>query len=289
MLKCSLRTCASSLWEPTWPVCCMFSIALPFKWWQGIRRTGQRDPTVPGTGPWLRRRAKPRRVWWSILPASWPLAAFQFTSKLQERRELGVCRQAVEWQCGRRMGHFRELVCGSWAVGNEDQVRTGLAVKEWAQNRSWELQGYGKGTAVCLLLLLRHTFMTVAVVPFLLFSRVLQLWFLSGIRCLPNPRCSSCHFSMFMGKYNLHMKVETLWGSDAQNATAEVEAAPRREWRGASRDLVWTCASPGELSSSTSSRPGSGAADEGQRVVKLAWKSPTCTIFLTALFSTTFY
>ena len=60
-------------------------------------------------------------------------------------------------------------------MGKKDQVRTGVAVKEWAQNCSGELQGYGKGTAVCLLLLLRHTFMTAAVVPFLLFSRVLQL------------------------------------------------------------------------------------------------------------------
>lgn len=58
------------------------------------------------------------------------------------------------------------------------KIKTGpesLAVKEWEQNQSGELQGYGKGTALHLLLLLIHTLTTVAVVPFLLFSRVLQL------------------------------------------------------------------------------------------------------------------
>lgn len=62
----------------------------------------------------------------------------------------------------------------------EDQVTTGVTVEEWAQNLSGELQGYGKGTTMCLLMLLRHTFMTEAVVPFLLLSS-LTAPILSGI------------------------------------------------------------------------------------------------------------
>lgn len=60
------------------------------------------------------------------------------------------------------------------------KIKTGsesLAVKEREQNHSGELQGYARGTAVHLLLLLTHTLMTVVVVPFLLFSRVQQLYF----------------------------------------------------------------------------------------------------------------
>lgn len=63
-----------------------------------------------------------------------------------------------------------------------------------------------------------------------------------------------------------HGTGETAWGSDAQNATAEVETAPRGngEGQGESRDLVRGCASQGELFPPPSSRAGSGRAGEGQ-------------------------
>lgn len=54
-------------------------------------------------------------------------------------------------------------------------------------------------------------------------------------------------------------------GSAALNAAAVVETAPRGhgEEQG-ERDLVWGCASQGELFQSPSSRAGSGKAGEGQ-------------------------
>lgn len=152
--------------------------------------------------------------------------------------------------------------------------------------KMFPLQGYGKGTALCLLLLLRHTFMTAPVVPFLSSP---------DFKCHPvSPKSPLQQFPLQRahGKEQSSCESEkTLWGSDAQNATAELEAALRRERKEARRKQrpVWTCASQGELFLSTSWRAGSGRKDEGHRVVKLAWKFPTCTIFLIALFSTTFY
>lgn len=136
--------------------------------------------------------------------------------------------------------------------------------------KMFPLQGYGKGTALCLLLLLRHIIYGCASCAISLLPHILSV-----IQSLPNLHSSSSHFRKLMRKVQSSCESEdTLWGSDAQNATAELEAAPRRERKGGRRKQrpVWTCASQGKLFLSTSWRGGSGREDEGHRVVKLAWK-----------------
>lgn len=47
----------------------------------------------------------------------------------------GNCRRKAKAPCGRRMGCFGELVCRSWAVGKDDQARTGVtgSRNQWQQ------------------------------------------------------------------------------------------------------------------------------------------------------------
>lgn len=156
--------------------------------------------------------------------------------------------------------------------------------------KMFPLQGYGKGTALCLLLLLRHTFMTVPVVPFFSSSPDFKCHPISpNLSQISTPAvptsASSWESAIFMWKWRDSMRLR------CSKCYCRAEAAPGRERKGARRKQrpVWTCARQGELFLSTSWRAGSGREDEGYRVVKLAWKFPTCTTFLMALFSTTFY
>lgn len=68
--------------------------------------------------------------------------------------------------------------------------------------KMFPLQGYGKGTALCLPLLLRHIYDCASCA----ISLLPQI--LSAIQSLPNLHCSSSHFGELMGKYNLHVKVK---------------------------------------------------------------------------------
>lgn len=135
------------------------------------------------------------------------------------------------WQ---RTGHLGELVCGGWARRKEDHVRTGLAVQEWAQNCPGELQGHRKGTAVHLLLLLKHTFITAAVVLFRLFSRVLQLRFgaVSDLSQIPTAAPTSvCSWerAMFTGNWR---DCERLSRSKCYCSGGD---SPKGAWRGTRR------------------------------------------------------
>lgn len=114
---------------------------------------------------------------------------------------------------------------------------------------------------------------------------------LSAIQSLPiSPKSPLQQFPLQWahGKVqSLCESEETLWGWDAQNATAELEAAPRRKKKkeqGKSRDLSGPVQAKGNFFYQL---PEEQALAGKWRT--LAWKFPTCTSFLIALFSTTFY
>lgn len=185
--------------------------------------------------------------------------------------------------CDSVAGEWGTLGSRGWAVGKEDQITIGVTVKA-GHKTARGLQGCGS-------FLLRHTSITMVLVPFLLFSRALQLrfWVASDLSQVPTQQFPG--WRSRVKAQSLRASGETLWGWSAQNAAAEMEIAQggNKEKRGESTDLAWTCGSQGEHFPSASSRADSGRADQGHRAVKLAWKFPACTVLLIALFSTTFY
>lgn len=236
MLKCPLHTCTSWLWEPTWPVCCMFSTSLPFKWWQAIRRTGQSDPTVPGTSLWLR--------WQGRSPGGSDEASSQqadhlllFTSPWNFKRERS-------WESADRLGNDSVAgewgALGSWCVEAEQwgrKIKSGLEslLKSGHKTALENCKGMER-VQLCTCSCYWDT----------------HLWQrqLCHFCCFPESYSSDFEWHPISPKSLLqqfplqraHGQVqssresgETPWGSDAQNATAEVETAPKGEWRGARR------------------------------------------------------
>ena len=158
-------------------------------------------------------------------------------------------KRGRSWESADRLGNDSVAgergTSGSWCVeaelsGRKTKSRLESLLKSGHNTALENLQRYGKGTAVRSLLPRRHAFLTAAVAPFLVFSRVLQLWF----RVAPDlsqPPLQQFPLQRAQGKVQPSCESgETAWGSDTQNVTAKAETAPWGEWRGARKKKAET-------------------------------------------------
>lgn len=179
----------------------VFSMSSPFKWWQGIRRTGQRDPIVPGTSLWLTQQWQSPGNLMKHPPSKLTTGCFLLhleTSREKGAGSLQTCWGMTMWQENGALGGVgvQRLSCAEgrssqdwsrcWRVGTKPLWRTARVWKGYSSvlTHATETHIYDSGSCAISVVFQSPTALI-----------------LSDIWSLPNPYCSSSHFSLFMGKW----------------------------------------------------------------------------------------
>lgn len=186
-------------------VCCMCSTSLPLKWWQGIRRTGQRDPTVPSTSLWLR--------WQGQSPGRSGKTSSQQADRWLPFTSHWNFKRGGSWESADRLGYDSAAgewgTLGSWCAEAELCERKIKSRPESLLKQGtkplWRTAGVWKGYS-CALATETHIYKRGSCAISLVFQSSTAL-ILSGIRSLPSPHSAvpssvfSCESTIFTCKW----------------------------------------------------------------------------------------